>query len=172
MTYHYLGFETLLIVYPFIQEQAKARKWAHYGVIMSTFMYLMLVLTALMYFSQGQLLSTIWPSLNMISMLEIPLMQRLEYFVLSVWMLKILANISLSLWAACHSLKLSFRIKPRVSLIVMLAIFAILQGLIGNQEEIKTVTAIYSNVGLYLIYVFIPVLFVVTWVRKKFMTVR
>ncbi|RED59238.1 GerAB/ArcD/ProY family transporter [Cohnella lupini] len=167
MAFHYLGFETLLIVYPFIQEQAKSRKWAHLGVLSATLMYLMLLFIAMMYFSQGQLLRTIWPSLNLISMLEIPLMQRLEYFILSVWLIKILANISLSLWAACHSLKLSFRVKPRVSLIVMLALFVLLQWFIGNQEEITRATTIYSNIGLYFIYIFIPIVFVITWLKKK-----
>ncbi|SDO77508.1 spore germination protein (amino acid permease) [Paenibacillus sp. yr247] len=167
MVQQYLGVEVLLVVYPFIQLQAKSQKWAQLAVLTSTMLYLLVLFVTFMYFSQGQLLKTIWPTLNMISILQFPLMQRLEYLVISVWFIKMLSNISINLWAACHSLKLSLRTKPRISLLIFLVLFVIMQLLVKDRNSIDAVAKVYANIGGYLIYIYIPILFIITLVRKK-----
>ncbi|NBD26888.1 GerAB/ArcD/ProY family transporter [Paenibacillus glycinis] len=167
MAAQYIGFEVLLVAYPLLQHPSSSRKWAHAGVLLSTCMFLWLLLAAFMYFSRGQILHTIWPTLNMISVLEIPLMQRLEYLILSIWLIKILANISLGLWAVCHSAKLAFRAKPRIVLVVCLLLFAVLQGAIKDLNDIQPIRTLYNQVGLWFLYAFIPLLFVLTWLRRR-----
>ncbi|MDQ0874777.1 spore germination protein (amino acid permease) [Paenibacillus sp. V4I3] len=167
MVHQYLGVEVLLVVYPFIQLQAKSQKWAQLAVLTSTMLYLLILVVAFMYFSQGQIYKTIWPTLNMVSILQFPLMQRLEYLVISIWFIKMLGNISISLWAACHSLKLSLRTKPRTSLIIFLVLFVIIQLFVKDRNSIRVVTTMYANVGFYFIYIYVPIVFIMTLVRKK-----
>lgn len=69
-----------------------------------------------MYFSQGQLQLIAWPTLSLYSTLDYPIMQRMETLLITVWIVKILAIISLGLWAACHSMKQTTKMKQRTSL--------------------------------------------------------
>ena len=44
MSLTYLGYEILLFIYPFIKEPQKSKKWAHLGVLFTTFLYTFLLL--------------------------------------------------------------------------------------------------------------------------------
>ncbi|MFC4812070.1 GerAB/ArcD/ProY family transporter [Paenibacillus sp. GCM10023250] len=167
MLYQFLGFEALLLFYPFIKSPAKSQKWAHVMVLFVTFMYLMVIIITFMYFSEGQLREISWPTLNMLKIVEGPVFQRIEYLAISLWLLKNLSGISLSLWASCRGMKAIFRIKPRVSLLAFLVGFLILEYSLKDRAIFRWTSEFYSDVGFYFIYGYIPIIFVITQVRKS-----
>lgn len=169
MVFEYLGFETLLLFYPFIKTPEKSQKWAHIMLILVTFIYLMLLLLALMFFSEGQLPHSVWPTIDMISIFEVPLLQRLEYFFISLWFIKTIAGICLYLWVACRGVRTAFDIRPRNSLLVFLVAIVTLNYLITQHRSIEKVSEWYSNIGFYFIFVYIPFIFVCVLIRKKFL---
>ncbi|MBM7563984.1 GerAB/ArcD/ProY family transporter [Paenibacillus sacheonensis] len=166
MIYQFLGFEALLLFYPFIKSPAKSQKWAHLMVIFVTLLYLMIIIITFMYFSEGQLRQISWPTLNMLKIIEGPVFQRVEYLAISLWLLKNLSGISLSLWAACRGMKNVFRIKPRASLLAFLVGILILDYFLKDRSIYRWISEFYSDVGLYFIYGYIPIMFVVTQIRK------
>lgn len=166
MAFEYLGFETLLIFYPFIKTPEKSQKWAHIIMILVTLLYLIILIMAFMFFAEDQLRHSIWPTLNMIGIFEIPLLQRLEYFAISIWFIKILAGISVYLWVVCRGMKTAFRIRPRISLMVSLIAITALNYFIMDHRTIERVSDIYSTVGLYFIYGYIPLIFICVLIRK------
>ena len=60
------GFETILIFYPFIEKGKSLKRWAHAGIAFSTLIYVVLAIVSFMYYSEGQLNRTIWPTLTML----------------------------------------------------------------------------------------------------------
>jgi spore germination protein (amino acid permease) len=167
MLYQYMGFEALLLFYPFIKSPAKSQKWAHLAVFFVTSLYLMITIITFMYFSEGQLREIFWPMLNMLKIIEGPVFMRTEYLAISIWMIKILADISLSLWVACRGMKKVFQIKPRASLLAFLVGILILEYFVKDRSIFRWISDFYSDVGLYFIYGYIPIMFVVTQVRKN-----
>ena len=167
MILQYIGFESLLMFHPFIQSPEKSQKWAHAAVFSSTLIFLSLSLISFMFYSEGQLRLVIWPSLHIYMLLSLPLFQRLEYLVLSIFFITIIANISLGLWAACRSVKRSFRIHQRMSLIVFLILFLVLTEWVKKYTLLRQLAGHYTNVGLYFIYVYIPILFIITIIKKR-----
>jgi spore germination protein (amino acid permease) len=163
---HFLGFEVLLVVYPFIEQKSKSQKWAQLAIVTAIGMYMLVCLVAFMYYSQGQIIHTIWPTLNMISIVEFPLMQRIEYLVISIWFIKMLANISLSLWSSTRSLKLAVRANPRISLIIILVFFIGGQLIVKDHDRLQSVNTFYGLTGIYFTAVFIPLLFIITRFKK------
>lgn len=153
---HFLGFEVLLIMYPFIEQQSKSQKWVQFSIVIAIGMYMLVALVAFTYYSQGQIIHTIWPTLNMISIVEFPLMQRVEYLVISIWFIKMLANISLGLWSATHSLKLAVRANPRISLIIILVLFIGGQLIVKDHDRLQLANSLYGWTGIYFTAVFIP----------------
>lgn len=167
MLYQFMGFETLLLFYPFIKSPAKSQKWAHLSVLFVTLLYLMILIITFMYFSEGQLREIFWPTLNMLKIIEGPVFQRVEYLAISLWLVKNLSGISLSLWAACRGMKSIFQIKPRASLIAFLVGILILDYFLKDRNIHRWMSEFYSGVGLYFIYGYIPIMFVITQVKKK-----
>lgn len=163
---HFLGFEVLLVMYPFIEQQSKSQKWAQLAIVITIGMYMLVCLVAFMYYSQGQIIHTIWPTLNMISIVEFPLMQRVEYLVISIWFIKMLANISLGLWSSTRSLKLAIRANPRISLIVILVLFIAGQLIVKDHDRLQSVNYFYGMTGIYFTAVFIPLMFIITRFKK------
>ncbi|RAP74716.1 GerAB/ArcD/ProY family transporter [Paenibacillus montanisoli] len=168
MALNFYGAEVLLGIYPYIQTQAKSQKWAHIAIGSAALMFLVAMVVALLYFGQDQLHHLVWPTLKAIGMLELPLFQRLEYLVLSVWLLKTLASVGVGLWISCHSLKKLWRTKPSNNLVVILLLFIILQLFIKDPEQIITAKMLHTNIGVYFAYIYIPIVFIITMVRKKF----
>lgn len=167
MVFEYLGIETLLIFFPFIKTPAKSQKWAHSMVIIITMIYLMFFTIAIMFFSEGQLRHTIWPTMDMLSIFEVPLLQRLEYFFISIWFVKMIAGICIYLWVACRGMKSAFHIGQRNSLIVFLIAIVTMNYFIKDQRSIEWVSNLYSPVGFYFIYAYIPFMFVCVLIRKR-----
>lgn len=167
MLYQFMGFEALLLFYPFIKTPEKSQKWAHLTVFFVTLMYLMIIIITFMYYSEGQLREILWPTLNMLKIIEGPVIMRVEILAISLWLIKILANISLSLWVACRGMKNVFQIKPRVSLLAFLAGILILECFVKDRSIFRWISEFYSDVGLYFIYGYIPIMFVVTQIRKN-----
>ncbi|MGG1674278.1 GerAB/ArcD/ProY family transporter [Neobacillus sp. NRS-1170] len=166
MIYQFMGFEALLFFYPFIKSPEKSQKWAHLAVFFVTLMYLVIIIITFMYYSEGQLRKIFWPTLNMLKIIESPVFMRVEYLAISMWLIKILANISLSLWVACRGMKSVFQIKPRVSLLAFLVGILIVEYFVKDRSIFRWSSEFYSDVGLYFIYGYIPIMFVVTQVRK------
>ena len=103
----------------------------------------------------------------MLKIVEGPVFQRVEYLAISLWYVKNLAGICLSLWAACRGMKSISQIKPRASLLAFLIGILILNYFLKDHSIFRWSSELYSNVGIYFIYGYIPIMFAVTQVRKK-----
>ncbi|MEF3305822.1 GerAB/ArcD/ProY family transporter [Paenibacillus sp. GYB003] len=167
MVFEYLGVETLLFLYPFIRTPAKSQKWAHLILILVTCLYLLIIILTFMFFSEGQLRHSIWPTIELIGIYEVPLLQRLEYFFVSLWLLKMVAGIGIYLWGACRGMKTAFRAGQRHSLIVFLIAFVALNNFVADHRTIERVSEWYGAVGFYFIYAYIPFLFVCVLIRRR-----
>ncbi|MCK9858896.1 GerAB/ArcD/ProY family transporter [Paenibacillus sp. ATY16] len=172
MAFNFLGFEILLLFYPFIKTPEKSQKWAHLILFLVILLYGVILVLAFMFFTEEQLRHTIWPTLNMIGIFEVPLLQRLEYIAISLWFIKIIAGISIYIWAACRATKIAFRIRPRLFLVLSLIAMAILCEAIRDHRTVEKLSEIYSKVGLYFIYVYIPFAFLCVLLRKKVRQLR
>lgn len=155
----FLGFETLLLFYPLIRKEKSVNKWAHLGVFFTTFLYVLIALVSFFYFSEGLLTHTIWPTLAMLKIITIPFIQRFEYVIIFVWLLIILPNLCVTIWAACQTVKRSFHIPFKVTLPLFLVVLYISSLSFTNRDMVNTLNSYTSNIGFYVVYAYIPVLF-------------
>ncbi|MFC3799525.1 GerAB/ArcD/ProY family transporter [Cohnella sp. GCM10012308] len=167
MARQFLGCVALMAVYPFIKEGARSAKWAYMSAGAAAFIYLVMLLLALMFFSPQQLKETVWPTLSIVSIIHVPLMQRLEYVVLNLWLLKMVSNISLGLWAACHSLKQQLRVRPRIALAGALALFTIIFYIDNDPGDTRRMIELYAKSGEFLVFLYVPLVFVISRFSAK-----
>ena len=146
------GFEIFLMVYPFVKEPEKSHKFAQYGALFSNFLYLFSTILAFTFFSEKQLLKTIWSQLSMTQVIKLPFIERLEYIAISGYALVIITSFILPLWAATRGTHEIFRVKQRGILIAFMLITLVVSQLLTNRHDINDFISNTSKVsfGLYM----------------------
>ncbi|WP_078381268.1 GerAB/ArcD/ProY family transporter [Sutcliffiella halmapala] len=161
MTLSMLGFETLLIFYPFINNPDKSKRWAHIGVFVTTMLYLSLAIVTFAYFSEGKLEKNIWATLSIWKIIELPFVERVEYIGIANWCLIILPNVCIFLWCASRLAKRVVHVKHKTTLIGLTIIVFIIMQLLEDRKLINELNNHLGNIGFYMGYVYIPFLFLI-----------
>jgi spore germination protein AB len=167
MTFTYAGFETLLFIYPFIKEPEKSKKWAHFSVLTTTIIYTALTLITFSYFSEKQLQETIWPTLNIWKIVEMPFVERFEYIGIANWNLIVLPNVCISLWISSRLMKQIFHLRQRKGIIVASLLCLIGSSLLSTRLEINTFLNTFSYMSFVLNNIYVPCLFIAVMIIKK-----
>jgi spore germination protein (amino acid permease) len=167
MTLNYLGFEVLLMFYPFFKNPEKSEKWAHYGNGFSILTYIITLIVSLLYFNQEMLQHTIWSTLTLWKVVDLPFAERFEYAGIAMWLFVVLPNICLGLWAAGRGIRQLFSVKQSTSLRVSIPLVFICCVLIIDRQQIDFLNTMISKIGFYTIYLYIPFLFFIHLLVKK-----
>lgn len=167
MTISYLGFELLLVYYPFLREKEKTQKWAQYGVLMTTIIYTLVMIVSLSFYSEGQLSRSIWATLSLFKVVQMPFVERFEYIGISMWTIVMLPNITLTLWAASRMVKKQFEMTQQKALILLLALLFILTLFVSTRQQIDLLNSLFSISGMSLLGIYVPVLAVISYIRRK-----
>lgn len=162
-----LGFEALLIYYPFIKNVEKSKKWAHIAVAFTTLVYTYISIITIVYFSAEQLGRTVWATLTIWKIIELPFVERFEYIGIANWIIIILPNICITIWCASRCLKDIFRFNQKYSLFFLLVAIYFIVNLLESREQISLLNDITGQIGFYLMFVYIPILFLITYVIRK-----
>ncbi|MGY4690153.1 GerAB/ArcD/ProY family transporter [Salibacterium sp. K-3] len=165
-TLSFLGFEILLLFYPFLKEARSSQKWAQLGHWASVFVYTVLMVVTLAFFSERQLRMTIWPTLSLFKIIEFPFIERFEYLGISLWLVIVAPNIALSFWAASRGMKRVFSMKQRNAIIVLLIITVLVTPFIENRENIEMFNEVVSRIGLWIVLAYIPMLCLFQYVHS------
>ena len=120
-----------------------------------------------MYYSPGQLHHTIWPTLTMLKIIKVPFIQRFEYIIIFLWYLIILPNLCLTIWSSCCISKRSFHIPFKITLPFLSQPY-LFHPFFTNRENINTLNTVLSQAGLYIVYAYIPILFLFHSLRWRF----
>jgi spore germination protein (amino acid permease) len=167
MTLNFLGFELLFMFYPFIKSAPKSEKWAHFAVLFSMLIYLITLLVTLVYFSQEQLMTTIWPSLTLWKIVDLAIIERFEYIGIAIWFFVVLPNICLGLWCASRGIKRLFPVTQRNGLRVILILIFIGAFYFQDRQQIDALNNFVSTIGFYTIYLYIPFLYLFQMLMMK-----
>ncbi|MCP8968185.1 spore germination protein [Ectobacillus ponti] len=171
MALNYLGFELIMVYYPFLKNKEKSQKWAQLGVAASVLVYLFTALVTFSYFNQGQLKETIWATLTLWKIVDFPFLERFEYMGISIWLFGVLPNICLTLWGASRTMHRLFPITQRRALQGILLIVFCASCLMESRRQVDTLNNTMSLIGLYTIPCYFLLLYIwqamIYKVRKK-----
>lgn len=164
----YLGFENILIFFPFIKEKQKSWKWGHFALLFSTVTYTVLTLITFMFFTQGKLEKLTWPTLTMIKILHFPFLERIEFLFIFTWLLVIMPPICLGLWSAIRIIKLTMpKAKPTFVLIALLVLFYMVNSELLDVQFSHLFIQVGATIGKAFIFGYILLLFPVALVKKR-----
>ncbi|TFE23077.1 GerAB/ArcD/ProY family transporter [Cohnella luojiensis] len=163
----FFGIETLLIYFPFLKLPEKNVKWAHFALLFTTFKHTSVIIVTLMYFSQGLLKHSLWPTLGMTKIIELSFIERFEYLFIFMWLTVIIPAICIPIWCCTRIMKRVAKLKPRLSLPFLLAILFIAALMFNERIKIDAFEKFLIEMGFYFIFVYIPFLFIIYVIRAK-----
>ncbi|TQR18477.1 GerAB/ArcD/ProY family transporter [Psychrobacillus soli] len=168
MTFTIIGFEILQIIYPFVKDKENVRKHVHLGLLFTTFVYLFIMFVSLTYYSEGKLTKTIWATLSLFSFISFPFMERFEFVAVCFWMLIILPNLCLYLWAACRGAKRVVKISGKKFVWIFSLLIFIGTLFVQSRTQINTINTQFGHIAFYIIFVYPIFLLFVTMLKKKY----
>lgn len=167
MTFTILGFEIIYFAYPFLKEKDKVNKYMQLGMLFTNTLYLVLMVVSLTFFSGGQLERTVWGTLSMFKIVRLPFIERFEYVAITYWIILIIPNLMLYMWAACRGFKRMFNMKERkVSWFFLALIFAGMQVPL-TRMGINMANDYFARAAFYIILCYPLLLFIIAWIKKK-----
>ena len=161
-----LGFEMIVMYYPFIKDAKSSQKYAHGGALTTTLITLFVYLVSLVFYSQKQLQLTIWPTLTLTSIVELPFIQRFEYIDVSWWAIVIIPNMTIALWAASRGFKRLFSVQQKYPLWGMSIIILLTNIFVFNIDSLYILRKIVNPYGALFIALYLPLLLVVIYIKK------
>ncbi|CAM4226807.1 spore germination protein (amino acid permease) [Paenibacillus endophyticus] len=163
----FFGLEALLIYFPFLKSPEKNVKWAHFALLFTTLKYTAMIIVTLMYFSQGLLKHTLWPTLAMSKIIELSFVARFEYFYIFMWLLVIIPTVCIPIWCCTRMMKRVAALQPRLSLPFILAALFIAALTVNERIQIDVLEKYINEIGFYFIFAYIPLLFIINTVALK-----
>lgn len=167
MSYTYLGFEIILFIYPFLKAPKKSKKWALFGLLFTTCFYTYLAVLTYMYYPESALEKIIWASLSMWKIIEMPFIERFEYIGIAAWFIIILPHICYYLWISSRLFKQSFSVRQKITVPIFAALCLIVMSLFLNRKQINTFIELTGIIGLYLTFIYLPILFIFVLIARK-----
>ena len=168
MTFTIVGFEILNVIYPFVKEKEKVKKHLHLGLLVTTLMYLSIMLVALTFFSEGQLNKTIWATLSLFGVIKLPFIERFELIAVCYWLLIILPNLCLYLWAAYRGTIRLVKVDGTKFAWIFAIIIFVASIFVQTRTQINTLNDYFSQVAFYTVFTYPIFLYVFALLKKKF----
>ncbi|PWK16296.1 GerAB/ArcD/ProY family transporter [Tumebacillus permanentifrigoris] len=95
-----VGFELLLVYHVFTKKKEKNMLAASLGIWLTTTIYLLVSIIAIGFYSPGQIMKVISPTLHMFQVVELPMIERIEHIGISTWSFLVVSTVATYLWAA------------------------------------------------------------------------
>jgi len=167
ISFSVIGFEMLMFVFPFIRDTQKAPRYAHLAITFTTVTYFIYMCTALVYFSGGQLIHTIWPTLTLLKIVEFPFIERVEYITVSLYLIGILPNLMLYVWSASRGIPKMSKLKEKASLYLVIVILFVICIFFSSRLEIKQLNEISGLTSIYMAFVYPLLLSMILLFKKR-----
>ncbi|WP_054955312.1 GerAB/ArcD/ProY family transporter [Paenibacillus dakarensis] len=154
MSFSLAGFEIILFIYPFVVNKERAMLHSQLAVGFANLVYLIIMVLSIVYFSSNQLERSIWPSINMLKIVKYPFLERLEFIVVSVWMLVVITGILINTWVVTRGFKRMWNLNQKATLVFIIALAMGVAVTIKGHETVDQVNKIIGMGSLAFSFVY------------------
>ncbi|MCT1578604.1 spore germination protein [Oceanobacillus kimchii] len=170
-TYSYIGFEILLLIFPFLENKKTVLKTSLISAVWTTMVLLITTMIAIGFFSAEQLLRRDWSLLALFKIANITFIERFDFIVVAEWIMVLVPNMMLLMWAITFGLKRLYRIPQKATLYISSILILIGSIMVTDHYSIQRVINFSSQLGFWLIFVYplvlLPIVLIKSHLRKK-----
>ncbi|MGZ4112893.1 MAG: GerAB/ArcD/ProY family transporter, partial [Tumebacillaceae bacterium] len=162
-----LGFELLLIIYPFVQKKKKVLLASSIGIWLTVLLYLIVTVIAIGFMSTGQLKHMLTPTLYMFHFVELPILERVEQLVIAGWSFLVVNVAAAYVWSAGRYVVSISKWKETSCTLLFVPLLAAVGALPKDTYAVSLYSTNISNIGGILAVGIAPLLLLCAVVLKK-----
>ncbi|KRF05481.1 hypothetical protein ASG89_20345 [Paenibacillus sp. Soil766] len=164
--YSFLGFELVFILYPFLKDKKSASKGIVIANSLSMIVYVMTTIACFIRFAPSEVTDYVYPVLNLLKVIRLPFMERLEIICLSFYLFMIFMTIIPYLYTAALGIsQLIGKQDHRNVLRILLFLWILLPFFfIPTSSQITQMANLWGITGVYSAFVFPIFLWIYGWI--------
>lgn len=167
MSFTIVGFEVIHVLYPFVKEKKKAKKYVHLGLLFTMVLYLFVMIITLTFFSGEQLEKTIWATLSLFSIIRLPFLERIELITICFWMIVILPNLCLYAWSAYRGFMRIAPIKETKFILIFSLLIFIASFFVETRTQIHAFNYTFGTIAFYIVLVYPIFMYFIALIKKS-----
>lgn len=166
--YTFVGTEILLVLYSQVDKPEQVKSAAFKGVGLSTAAYLIVTICCLLVFGAERIVRYTWPGVTILKIAQVPVLERLEFYFLAIWIGIVLRRVINPLFSAALTLAQLFKVEERIAPIMLLVGATVFIGTFFSPSVMFTLVLLEYYCLVYLLIGFLGplLLLVVSWFRK------
>ncbi|CAN7706367.1 endospore germination permease [Paenibacillus sp. LjRoot153] len=161
----FLGFEMAFILYPFLKDKKSASKGIVIANSLSMMIFVMVTVISFVRFSPDEINDYVYPTLNLLKLIQLPFLERLEIIFLCVYLFTLFMTIIPYLYAAVLGASQLFgKQDHRTMLRVVMCLWFILPFFfLPSGSQINDMGKSWGMAGTYFAYVLPIILWIYGW---------
>ncbi|MDF2524117.1 MAG: hypothetical protein K0R31_1758 [Clostridiales bacterium] len=157
-TFAYMGFETLLFIFPFIKDKQNIGKYALAGAAATTLLFVLFVVVSLGVFGEEFLKKRLFAVVGLARMIKLPVLERVDLYFLAMWIPGMLLAVNAYHFLAFNSFKKIFNIKTRAFPLIIISIIIFFASTFNEDANIVRAINVYSGYAAFIIGAPYPVI--------------
>lgn len=118
--FSYLGFEILLVIFPFLQKKEEFFHGAFLGLGITIATYFYVTILGIAFYGPGAIVKIVWPTVSLLNAVEVPVVERLEFFFIFLWNLVAFRTVGLQIFASGYTLSRIFKLSDHGIIVILL----------------------------------------------------
>jgi len=143
----YSGFETIIVFAPYVLKKKETLKAAVLALIITALIYLYTVITTVTVFGAELTQMFTWPTLRLLSVTEIPVLERIEFIAIIAWIGVAIRPVSNQYFCAGLIIKDVFGMKSLSKVVILL--YPIIAAIAWYPKNIGIAFRLSDFVGMY-----------------------
>jgi spore germination protein len=164
------GFTIIAYIMPYFKELRETKKWVFGGWMITTSIYLGIILMCIMVFGAEEIMWLIHPVLSLVKsiLLKVSIIERAESFLMIGWVISVFIMITLSFFVSYENLKVLLGVK-KLNLVVYIQTPIILgfAYLPQNTAQGEIYSQYINYLGRTIILVMVPIAVGLTLLKER-----
>lgn len=165
----FIGFEIAYMLYPYLQNKAFAVKGVLIGNSLSLGLYLFILFFCFIFFSPYEITDYKWPTLNLLKVIELPFIERMEILFLSFYLFTLSTTGIPYFYIASVSFAKLFGKQDHkhyaLGLFIIMIIVAFFYS--PTEKQLDKLAELWGYFALVIVYIFpLLLLLVIYFIRK------
>ncbi|WP_068675660.1 GerAB/ArcD/ProY family transporter [Oceanobacillus sp. Castelsardo] len=165
--YSFLGFEIILVLYPYIKNKKKIKFPLFLAVSWTTLIMLFVTIIVMGYLSFSEISTREWILLSLYKIQRFSFIERFDYIVVSSWMIIVISNMILLMWGITYGLKRMYKIPQKYTLYIVSFLILAASPFFYEHFLIQKVIDLSAQLGFWLVYIYPFILLPIVLIKKR-----
>ncbi|WP_028596480.1 GerAB/ArcD/ProY family transporter [Paenibacillus assamensis] len=155
------GFEVVYYVSHRMKQPHRISTYAQLALLFVNMLYVIVMLVSIGYYSERQILNNSWGTLSLFKIVKFAFLERLEFVLIMLWLLIIVANLLVNYWIMTQGLHRVFHVKRKYACVGIMLIALICNILLQTGDQLAVVSVFVGRLSILFSFAYPIVIYIV-----------